>query len=115
MPLALVLALRDHRFYVMDTQPLSYLRKAVVDSTGRCNTVVFLVLFGSEVWVWLSWVVRGCRQRARRSFGIGGRLGSPSATSPGRSRSLPALSTGYSKLPVGSLRLSDADQDGRSL
>jgi hypothetical protein len=38
MPLALVLALRDHRFYVMDTQPLSYLRKAVVDSTGERNS-----------------------------------------------------------------------------
>ncbi len=29
------------------------LKKAAVDSTGRCNTVGFSVLFGSEVWVWL--------------------------------------------------------------
>src|SRR3954452_15563244 len=69
----------------------SLLMEGVVDSTGRCNTVVFLVLSGSEVWVWLIRLVRGCRRCARRSCGIGGRLGSPLATSPRHSRSLPAL------------------------
>src|SRR5829696_3358058 len=58
--------------------------KARVNSTGRCNTVGFSVLFGSEVGTWLDWVVRGCPRHARRSCGRGGRPGSPSATSPGR-------------------------------
>ena len=96
-------------------QEREILRKAAVGSTGRCNTVGFSVLFGSEVWMWLIWVVRGYRQRARRSFGRGGRPESPLATSLGRFRSLLALSTGYSKPPVGSPRLSDADRGGRSL
>jgi hypothetical protein len=92
-----------------------FLKKGTVDSTGQCNTVGFLVLFRSEVWMWLSWVVRGYRQYARRSFGIDGRLESPLATSLGGCRSLLALSMGYSKPPVGSLHLSDAGQGGHSL
>src|SRR5215203_668168 len=96
-------------------QEREILRKAAVDSTGRCNTVGFLVLSGSEVWVWLIWVVRGCRQHARRSFGIGGRPESPLATSPGRCRRLPALFTGYSKPPAESLHPADVGQGGYSL
>src|SRR5215204_4024922 len=91
------------------------LKKAAVDSTGQCNTVGFLVLSGSEVWVWLIWVVRGCRQHARRSFGIGGRPESPLATSPGRCRRLLALFTGYSKPPAESLHPADVGQGGYSL
>src|SRR5215207_10763861 len=95
--------------------PSSLAKKAAVDSTGQCNTVGFLVLSGSEVWVWLIWVVRGCRQHARRSFGIGGRPESPLATSPGRCRRLPALFTGYSKPPAESLHPADVGQGGYSL
>src|SRR5215213_2687242 len=92
----------------------SLAKKAAVGSTGRCNTVVFSVLFGSEVWVWPIRVVRDCRRCARRSCGRGGRPGSPSATSPGLWRSLPAQSTGYSKPPAGSLHPSDAGRGGHS-
>jgi hypothetical protein len=46
-------------------QEKEILRKAGVGSTGRCNMVGFSVLFGSEVEVWLDWVVRGCPKRAR--------------------------------------------------
>jgi transposase len=96
-------------------QERDFLKKAAVDSTGQCNTVGFLVLFRSEVWMWLSWVVRAYRQHARRSFGIGGRPENLLAISLGRFRSLLALSMGYSKPPVGSLHLSDAGQGGPSL
>ncbi len=84
-------------------QEKEILKKAAVDSTGRCNTVGLSVLFGSEVWVWLGWVVRGWPRHVRRSCGRDGKPGSPSATSPGRWRSPPAPSTGCSKLPAGSL------------
>src|SRR3954466_10919660 len=54
-------------------QERDFLKKAAVDSTGQCNTVGLSALFGSEVWMWLSWVIRDCRRSARRSCGIGGR------------------------------------------
>src|SRR5215217_7201180 len=94
--------------------PSSLAKKAAVDSTGRCNTVGLPALFGSEVWVWLIWVVRDCRRCARRSCGMGGRPESPLATSLGLWRSLPALFTGYSKPLAGSLHPSDAGRGGRS-
>ena len=65
-------------------QEKEILRKAAVGSIGRCNTVGFSVLFGSEVRAWRDWDVQGCLRRARRSCGRGGRPGSPSATLPGR-------------------------------
>jgi hypothetical protein len=89
-------------------------KKAAVGSTGRSDTVGFSVSSESEVWTWLDWVVQGCPRRVRRSCRRGGRLGSPSATSPAPSRSLPAPFTGCSRPPVGSLRPSDAGQGGRS-
>jgi transposase len=71
------------------------LKERGVGSTGRCNTVRFSGLFGSEVWAWRGWVVQeGCRRRARRSCGSGGGPESPSATSPGHYTSLPAPFTG---------------------
>ena len=59
----------------------------------------FSVLSESEVREWRGWVVReGCPRRARRNCGRGGGPGSPSATSHGLYRSLPASSTGCSAL-----------------
>src|SRR3954469_2792326 len=90
-------------------------RRLAVDSTGQCNTVGLSALFGSEVWMWLSWVVRDCRRSARRSCGVGGRPESPLATSVGLWRSLLALFTGYSKPLAESLHPSDAGRGGRLL
>src|SRR5215207_6399817 len=90
--------------------------KGTVDSTGRCNTVGFSVLYGLEVRVWRGWVVQeGCPRQAKRSCGSGGRPGSPSATSPGHYTSLPAPFTGCSKSPAGSRHHSGAGEDVHSL
>src|SRR5215218_9227174 len=95
--------------------PSSFAKKAAVDSTGRCNTVGFSVLYGSEVRVWRGWVVQeGCPRQAKRSCGSGGRPGSPSATSPGHYTSLPAPFTGCSKPPAGSRHHSGAGEDVHS-
>ena len=86
-----------------------------MDTTDRCNTVGFSVMFGSEVGVWVGWVVRGCPRCVRRSCERGGRPENQSATSPGCSRSLPAPSTEYSRPPAGSLHLGEVGQGGHSL
>ncbi len=85
------------------------------DSGGGFNRSVqhgrFWVLYRSEVHEWRGWVVQeGCLLRARRSCGSGGGPGSPSATSPGHYRSLPAPFTGCSKPPAASLRPSGAGE-----
>src|SRR5215204_5069040 len=75
----------------------------------------FSVLSGSEVQQWRGWVVQeGCPRQASRSCGSDGGLENPSVTSPGHYRSLPALFTGCSKPPAGSLRLSGAGEDVHS-
>src|SRR5215207_5437938 len=96
-------------------QEKEILRKAAVDSTGRCNTVGFSVLYGSEVRRWRGWVVQeGCPRQEKRSCGSGGRPGSPSATSPGHYTSLPAPFTGCSKPPAASHHHSGAGEDVHS-